>query len=253
MRGSGHPLVLVHGGLVDSRMWDEQFEVFSQQYKVVRYDLRGFGRSQIPKEPFSPIEDLNGLMAFLKLDKVHLVGLSFGGSLVIEFTLAHPAMVDCLILASSDVRGYPPTPPDEITLKIIDAVRQRDQPETVVELMLNHPVFATAKNNPVAQQRIRMMLMDNYETWTSGSSTNLSQWPSAPAIKRLSEIQNPTLILIGNRDTPDILAIADILEAGIVGAKKRVLSGAGHHMNMEKPDEFNRLVLDFLNMRSSKN
>src|SRR3972149_5125758 len=84
-KGHGHPLVFVHGGLVDSRMWNDQFELFARQNKVVRYDLHGFGKSQMPEAFFSPVEDLKILLTFLQVERVHLVGLSLGGSIAIEF------------------------------------------------------------------------------------------------------------------------------------------------------------------------
>jgi pimeloyl-ACP methyl ester carboxylesterase len=242
IKGHGHPLVFVHGGLVDSRMWDDQFKLFARQYTVVRYDLHGFGKSRMPESPFSPVEDLKSLLTSLQVERAHLIGLSLGGSIAIEFTLAHPSMVNRLVLASSDVRGYPPTPPDEETMAIINAVRQNEKAETVVELMLNHSLFAAVKDKSL----VRTMLMDNYPAWTSAAPACFSQWHSKPAMERLSEIQSPTLILIGSSDTPDMAAIADTLEERIMGAVKRVLLGAGHHMNMEMPEEFNRVVSDFL-------
>ncbi|MEK7328872.1 MAG: alpha/beta hydrolase, partial [Chloroflexota bacterium] len=82
--GSGQPLVLIHGFSLDTRMWGDQFETFARHYQVVRYDLRGFGQSAVPSnEPYTHADDLNNLLHYLKIDSVHLVGLSLGGGVAI--------------------------------------------------------------------------------------------------------------------------------------------------------------------------
>src|SRR5439155_21106094 len=97
--GQGHVLVLIHGGQLDRRMWDEQFQFFAQKYRVIRYDVRGFGNSPAATKPYSNTEDLAALLKCLKVDKAYLVGLSLGGMTAINFALIHPEMVDALALA----------------------------------------------------------------------------------------------------------------------------------------------------------
>jgi 3-oxoadipate enol-lactonase len=99
--GVGHPFVLVHGHLLDRRSWDEQFAVFAERYRVVRYDQRGFGDSGLitPGEPYSDRQDLSTLMQFLGIESAYLMGVSGGGALAIDFTLEHPEMVDALLHA----------------------------------------------------------------------------------------------------------------------------------------------------------
>jgi pimeloyl-ACP methyl ester carboxylesterase len=96
--GEGQPLVLVHAGSFDRRIWDEQFTAFADHYKVIRYDVRGHGKSALPTKPYSDTEDLYRLLQWLHVEKAHLVGLSLGGRIIIDFTLAHPEMVGTLIL-----------------------------------------------------------------------------------------------------------------------------------------------------------
>src|SRR5512146_1748629 len=85
--GTGHALVLIHGGAVDRRAWDDQFSVFAKHYKVMRYDVRGSGKSAQPVKPFSNAEDLHALLRFLKIDKTYLAGISRGGGIAFDFTL----------------------------------------------------------------------------------------------------------------------------------------------------------------------
>ena len=108
VRGVGHPLVLLHEGIADSRMYDDQFPAFAQRYRVVRFDLRGFGHSDLPPrdKPVALHEDLYGLLAFLGIKKTYVLGMSMGGAIALDFTLAHPAMVGALILVASGVSGY---------------------------------------------------------------------------------------------------------------------------------------------------
>src|SRR5216684_3865761 len=107
--GQGHPLVLNHGWLGNQRFWDDQFEAFAQHFKVVRYDIRGFGDSGKRKrgmEPFSMERDLRGLLQFLGIEKTFLLGLSMGGALAIDFTLQYPEMVDALVTVAAGLSGF---------------------------------------------------------------------------------------------------------------------------------------------------
>src|SRR5262249_9161414 len=102
LKGKGFPLVLISGGgTLDRRTWDDSFSNFPKDYKVIRYDIRGIGKSARPLEPFSHSQDLYALLNFLNINKAHIIGLLFGGAIAIDFTLEHPEMVDSLILAAS--------------------------------------------------------------------------------------------------------------------------------------------------------
>ena len=104
--GQGHALVLIHGGQLDRRMWDDQFRFFGSKYKVIRYDVRGFGNSPAAAEPYSDKEDLAALLKFLKVEKAYIAGLSLGGRIAIDFAIAHPEMVDALVLAGPGLSGF---------------------------------------------------------------------------------------------------------------------------------------------------
>src|SRR6266436_3819505 len=107
--GEGHPLVLNHGGLVDNHLWDDQFDEFARHFKVIRYDIRGFGDSGMLKngmDPYSMERDLHSLLQFLGIEKTYVLGLSLGGTLAIDFTLQYPGMVDALITVGSGLSGF---------------------------------------------------------------------------------------------------------------------------------------------------
>src|SRR5512146_125874 len=105
--GEGPDIVLVHAGFVDHRMWDEQFAAFAQRYRVVRYDMRGFGVSRFTQGPFAHRRDLQQLLQALGIAHAHLVGCSMGGGVVIDFALDYSGMADSLVLVNSALGGYP--------------------------------------------------------------------------------------------------------------------------------------------------
>ncbi len=105
--GTGHPLIFIHGFTLDTRMWDDEFDVFAQHYQVMRYDARGFGQSSVPgSDAYSHVDDLCALMALLDIAHAHVIGLSMGGGLAIDFAVAHPDMADTLIPVDALLPGY---------------------------------------------------------------------------------------------------------------------------------------------------
>lgn len=244
MAGRGRSLVLIHGGLADNRLWDEQFSALAKHYRVVRYDLRGFGRSDFSMGPLSHVEDLAALLKFLGIRKASLVGLSLGGMIATDFTLEHPQMVERLILVSSGLRGYQGVR-NEQAIAAYQAA-EKEGMDKAIALWLEHPFFATGRSNPVYQRRMKEMLKDSFKTWGPTPAPIVWTWPTAPVIERLSTIKQPTLVIVGDRDFSNIKAIADILSTKIPGAQRVVMTGVSHHLNMEKPREFNQLLLDFL-------
>jgi pimeloyl-ACP methyl ester carboxylesterase len=242
--GKGKPLVLIHGGNLDRRMWDEQFNLFAKDYKVIRYDVRSFGKSDRPQKPYSNVEDLYALLKFLKVDKATLIGLSMGGGISIDFAITHPEMVNALVLAAPGLSGYNIS--QEYMQRwwaTVEAARDEGFAKAN-ELWLKDPYMAPAMENPKIADKIRKISMDNSEIWLA--NIFLERPIKPPAIGRISEIKIPTLLILGDRDVADIYNIADTLMAKIPGIEKVVIPGAGHMVNMEKPEEFNKAVMEFL-------
>lgn len=251
--GVGHALVLNHGGLVDNHLWDDQFDEFAKHFKVVRYDIRGFGDSGMLKngmEPYSMERDLYSLLQFLGIEKTYMLGLSMGGALAIDFTLQYPEMVDALITVGAGLSGYEEDDPEELKAKFAamdDAFKNGDIPRSVeisLQIWTDGPLRTPEQVDQQVRERIRAMTTRNFERGDDEEVQPIHMQP--PAVGRLSEVQVPTLIIVGDQDVEIILKIADTLEKGIAGAKKVVIPGTAHHLNMEKPEEFNRVVIDFL-------
>src|SRR5579885_2709070 len=251
--GEGHPLVLNHGGLVDHHLWDDQFEEFAQYFKVIRYDMRGFGVSGLIKsgmEPYSMTRDLYSLLRFLSIEKTYILGLSMGGELAIDFTLQHPEMVDALITVSAALSGFVKSYPEDLQAKFVEmeeAFKRGDIARSVeisLQVWTDGPTRAPGQVDPVVRERVRSMTAHNF---SRDDDEDVEPQPmEPPAFGRLSEIRVPTLIIVGDKDVEFILKIAHTLEEGVAGAKKMVIPDTAHHLNMEKPGEFNRAVIEFL-------
>ena len=187
--GEGHPLVLNHGFLADKSSWDDQFPVFAQHYKVIRYDLRGFGSSGLITEPYAPSEDLYALLKFLGIEKTYLLGLSGSGSIAIDFTLEHPDMIAALIAVSSGLNGY--QSPVEASgewppqwKEFIEARQQGNNPRAA-EAMLSYWIDGSKRPSeqvdPVLRKRVREMLLHNYSLANDPNLWNMAQSPEPPA------------------------------------------------------------------------
>jgi len=243
VRGTGYPLVLLHGGQMDRRIWDPQFTPFAAHYRVIRYDLRGYGKTGQPKEPYSHFEDLSAVLKRLKVAKAHLVGLSLGAAVATDFAIAYPDQVSALVLACPGLGGFQFTDEGDRMRKIMEAARDESL-DRATELWLQHPFMVPAMENPVLSSRLRSLSRDNAHCWLVNPV--LSRQMRPPAIERLAEVRAPTLIIGGDRDTADITQIITKLSGEIPSSRKVIVEGAGHIVNMEKPGEFNKLVLDFL-------
>ena len=248
-KGRCEAIVLLHGGQLDRRMWDAQFDAFAKHFRVIRYDLRGFGKSATPDIPFSNEEDLVLLLQRLRVKRATLVGLSLGAAVAVDFALAHPDMVEALILACPGLGGFRFEDKANDLHAVIEAAQEHDDGR-VTELWLANPYMSVAMENPALQQKLRLLARDNARCWLNNPL--LVRRSSPPASQRLREIRAPTLVIGGERDVSDIHKIVAKLVTEIPGARKEMIPQAGHIVPMERPEEFNRLVLEFI-QRLSRN
>jgi 3-oxoadipate enol-lactonase len=243
--GEGYPLILIHDGLVDLRVWDEQFFFFAGQYRVIRCDRRGYGRSERPLEDYSNVSDLHRLLTSLGVERAALMGVSAGGMVAIDFTLAHPDMVGALVLVGTAVGGFQAS--DHMQKRGLAAIRpliEDDDVEQTIENWVNDP-YLIAPANERARQRLRELLTSSPHNLYDPHYHSFRE-PGEPALGRLKEIQVPTLLVVGEADAPDNHAVSGALQVGIRDSKRVVLPNAGHLAQLEQPQVFNQLVAEFL-------
>lgn len=241
--GAGAAVVLIHGGFGDRRMWDGQFRALASDYRVVRYDHRGFGRSAAPPARYSPVADLLRLLDRLDIRRAHLVGNSLGGTLAIDFALKHPARVASLVVVASGPDGVPIPQADIDSVVRVFQAAETGGAEKSAELWLAHPMVAVSSRRPGARELLRAMVSENRGVFL------MKHWPSEesnpPAARRLGEIRAPTLVVIGGRDTEGSRRLGEAAAEGIAGAKRVVMADADHLPQMVNPSEFNRHVVRF--------
>ncbi|MGQ0814027.1 MAG: alpha/beta fold hydrolase [Gemmatimonadota bacterium] len=177
MAGAGSAVVLLHGGWLNSRQWDEQFSALSRKYKVVRYDVRGAGRSAIGDSAYASYEDLAALLNGLGIDRAHLVGLSAGGQLAIDFALAYPHAVRSLVIGASPLRGY------DLGKEFADGMRGVISAGVADDLQLTHdrmwafPPFQVASTMPRVRRLLNEMIL-HPNSWSANR-------PNAPRRKQV--------------------------------------------------------------------
>jgi pimeloyl-ACP methyl ester carboxylesterase len=239
--GAGDAILFLHGFGLDGRMWDAQVADFKTTHRALTADLPGFGRSprSIDRTPVADL--LARALDGLGVTEAHVVGLSLGGAVAADFALTHPDRVRSLALADALLLGYPATLD---TWERCMALARAGDCAGAIAHWLTDGVFAVARTQPDVWERIHGMLV-GYDCahWTGAAAL---QWAVTKPRERLPELRGPALVLVGERDTPAFHAMADAYAAGIGGATKRVLPGAGHVSCMEEPAAFNRALREFL-------
>lgn len=237
VHGMGEPVVFVHGFTLDHTMWQPQVAFFSKTHKVITYDCRGFGRSSTPNRPYNHADDLRALLQHLNIQQAHIVGLSLGGRNAINFTLAHPHVVQSLTLMDSALDGY--------ASEVDWNVHAKEQGlEEAKQNWLNHEIFSVTQKNSAVVSELRNTVK-NYSGW-HWLHQDLQYPAKTDAREHLHEITCPTLIIVGEGDLSYFHNIARVLAICISHAQKVIVPDAGHMVNMEAPDTVNLLLANFL-------
>lgn len=249
MAGQGSSLVFLHGGFLDRRMWDDQFAFFARSYRVVRYDTRGSGQSQTTPtaEPFTHHEDLRKLLQALRIERVSLIGLS-NYAFALDFAIAYPGLMEKLVLVSPGLRAYAYRDHwiGATFAAMVEALGRKDldsAAELFLTMWVDGPYRKPGDIHPEVRERVREMVTRSFGL--SRLAPNV-RGIDPPAIGRLSAVSAPTLIVLGDKDAPDILAIGRLIHRGVAGSQLVTLTDVGHSLPMERPMEFSRIVDGFL-------
>jgi 3-oxoadipate enol-lactonase len=238
--GAGSPVILLHGAGHDSRLWDAVVPKLAGHQTVIRFDARGLGRSATPTQPFWDVADLLAVQDHFDLGSTALVGLSMGGEAALDFTLAHPERVSALALIGASVSGY--DWPDAPGLSAYTAARRDRDAERLAELEL--AIWAGMGAGAPGHDVIAAMVSENAERRVACEP--LALYPEHDAISCLDQINAPTLIIHGDRDYPEIGAIARLLAHGIPNAHHEVVPNADHYLPLRAPERLASLLLAHL-------
>jgi pimeloyl-ACP methyl ester carboxylesterase len=244
-------LVLGHAAFLDSRMWDAQFDALRARFRVIRYDMLGFGCSDRASGPRSRRHDLLSLLKHLGVTRAHLVGCWMGGEIALDLALEYPALVETLTLVNSTPGGFEPQgQAPRYLFEMIEAT-QRGDIDRASELQLRiwvdgprrEPAQVDAALRARAAQMNRIFVING--TWGVADARPLDPL-MPPAIGRLGDVRARTLVVTGLHDDAEILRAADLMQAGIAGARRAEIADSAHVPSLERPKAFNRALLAFL-------
>lgn len=254
--GEGQPLVFIHAGVADHRLWDDQFQHFADRYRVMRFDMRGFGRSEMVDGDYSRREDLIALLEHLGLEDAILVGCSMGGMLAMDVAFERPALVRALVMVCSGPNGLdidessiPDDPELTALFKAAEAAWKEKDIERVAELETQiwfdgrgrTPADVDPARRAKALEMNRIVLMQ--EAKGLGTPKKL---PPTGAGTRLHELAIPVLVIVGAHDEPFSFVAADVMIERIPNATKVLLDDTAHLPSLERPAEFNAALDNFL-------
>lgn len=249
--GQGETVVLSHAAFLDSRMFDAQWDVLAQQYRVIRYDMRGFGRSSEAKGPADRREDLTRLLAHLGVPRAHFVGCSMSGTLMLDVALDHPELVASLTVVGSDPSGFEMQGDMPRYLEeMFGVMQQGNNDDYGSELQIRIWFDGQFREPNQVDAQLRQKALDMNRIPVSRKTFFIADTepvnPPPPAVTRLKEVKCPTLVVVGALDHPELVRAADVMAEGIPNARKVIMDGTAHVPSFEKAEEFNAILLDFL-------
>ena len=222
-------------------------DYLSNYYKVICYDQRGYGKSSVPEFAFLPHEDLKALFDLLEIKKAIIVGASSGGSVAVDFALEYPERVKGLILVAPSVNGYRyPIKVMFEAMKNIFCLKTKGV-EVAIEKFISNPYwdyFFPPEHRQEAREKVLMSVrtQKNFYSWDFKLATPRKPYASG----RLKEIPVPALVVFSDRDKAFNIKVGEYVHTNIQNSKKVIMSDCGHLPFIEKPNEFNRCVHDFI-------
>lgn len=248
--GRGRPFVMIHAGVADSRQWNEQFAYFSREFAVLRYDMRGYGKSEPVAGDFNHLEDLTELLDHLKIQQPLIVmGCSMGGGIAMDFALERSSRVKAVIMVGSAPTGLELDVPTPAKFEEVEAAYARGDHDRVAELQTQIWFDGEGRAPTQVDQDMRRLAYDMSRLVLTHEAKQLgNRLPNTqiPAAKRLSKLTQPVLVIAGEHDTPYIRAAAAYMADNIPTARRQMMADAAHLPNMDHPQVFQHLVESFL-------
>ena len=250
--GEGDPVLFLHGGFMDRRMWENQVSEFSKNYKVITCDQRGHGLHNDGDSSYYMYEGLRILLDTLNIKSATVIGLSMGGAVATDFAIQYPAYTKKLVLVTPGLTGINSDQAEDSTLNngfalLKDAIeKKKDTPlaaEYFIRSWFDGPFRQPSETDTTERRKalnmaINCLLTHKFLHWVRMADT--------PAIKEIHKITASTLVILGEKDNPIIKRNYETLSKNIPRIRSVVIKGVAHMPNMERPEEFNKIVLDFL-------
>ncbi|MFF4378398.1 alpha/beta fold hydrolase [Kitasatospora sp. NPDC001547] len=246
--GSGEPLVLLHGGLLDHRSWADQLPALLPEHRVIAPDTRGHGASDNARRPFRPADDLADLLRHLGLGPVTVVGLSMGGTIALDLALEHPELVRALVISGNGTGESEFNDPwlRELAAEQGAALAEGDGERWLDSFtrLASGPYRGLDEVDPEVVRRLKEMTRHTVAKHTPDEPQYLV--PVTDTWKRLTGITVPLLAINGGIDSVDHIGLAERVCRTVVDGRAVTVEGTAHYPNMERPAEFNAHLLGFL-------
>ncbi len=245
--GSGPPLLLIHAGIVDRRMWDDALPALAASHRVIRFDLRGYGDTPLPSGEFVYGADLVALLAALDVPRASIVGVSMGGHVALDVAIAHPELVDRLIVVASGIDGWEHSAGMRAEWDVEETAWESGDLDEVAWVNVRTWLDGQTRGPDTVPAALRQRVFEMQRHALDYDNDDAKGGWLAPSRRAaLGSIAAPTLVMVGELDQPDFVDIARFLAAEIPGARLQILPGVAHLPPMEDPALFSRAVLDFL-------
>lgn len=248
IRGSGPPVVLIHGYTQNMGIWDEQVPALAPRFRVIRYDVRGFGRSAGHVDQTAQASDLAALLDSLRIPSATLVGLSMGANMALNFAVRYPARVNALVLyGAGPTMDFPvPPPPAFITMfQTFPVIAKEHGLDSLRKALFASELNWQPPNRPDIAPKIA-------RAWEGYSGRDLTD-PRPPSNRvpptQLSDINGvrvPVLLIHGDHEVAWFRQFNDTLMARLPNARRVVIANGGHGAHFAQPEAFNKAVLAFL-------
>lgn len=249
VQGEGPALLLIHAGIANLDMWDDQMPAFTKHFRVIRHDVRGFGETPDPAGSYTDHDDIHELLDLLGISRVSIVGISNGGRIAIDYVVTFPNQVDKLVLVAPGLGGFkaPSDPWAEEKYAGVEVAKKNGDMSLADELTAQIWVDGPRRIADQVDAKFRTRALELIRNTNAlGIGDGVGDIARPPAAGQLAEIKAPTLLIIGDQDVDSMFPVADAIVGGIPGARRVNMEDTAHLPPMEKPEEFNKLVLDFL-------
>lgn len=224
--GSGPVLVLLHEGVGDARMWDPVWSLLASACRVIRYDVRGFGRSPAASEEFTLLGDLKAVLHHFDVESAHLAGCSMGGGTALEFALGEPDRVKSLVLLCPGIGGYPYPETPEVD-EACEALAEAGDDEGIIRILLD--VWGRAGDDPLVTDLMRSAM----QAWDGEEEFERE---GEPTFERLGDLHVPTVLLVGDLDDAALIASNEEAASRIPGCELIRMPGVDHYPTVRVPE-----------------